>query len=128
MNPAKAKGTAWESALVQAFRDEFGNCERLALAGANDEGDLWFHHEGIPYVIEAKAERAMTLSSYVREAYEEAAHWSKARPDWPTPGWAAIIKRRQHGVKAAYVVMDLTQFVSLVKRNGVSDQIRGVLR
>jgi hypothetical protein len=114
-NPAKQKGTAWESALVQAFRDEFGNCERLALNGSLDEGDLWFTHDGHSFVIEAKNERAIDLARYVTEAEAEADNWAKSRKA-KTPFWAAIVKRRNHRVSKAYVVMTVDEFVRLVRR------------
>ena len=115
MNPAKAKGTAWESTLVTAFREEFGNCERLTLNGTNDEGDLWFRHEDHTYVIEAKAERAIDLARYVTEAELEADNWAKTRKT-VTPFWAAIVKRRNHKTSKAYVVMTVDEFIRLVRR------------
>ena len=115
MNPAKAKGTAWETMLVQTFRDEFGNCERLALNGTNDEGDLWFSHDDHTFVIEAKAERAIDLARYVTEAELEASNWAKSRKA-KTPFWAAIVKRRNHRVNKAYVVMTVDEFIRLVRR------------
>ena len=115
MNPAKAKGTAWESTLVQTFRGEFGNCERLALNGTNDEGDLWFSHGDHTFVIEAKAERAIDLARYVTEAQLEAENWAKSRKA-TVPFWAAIVKRRNHRVSKAYVVMTVDEFIRLVRR------------
>jgi len=40
-NPNKSKGTAAETAVVKfAWQQGFGECERIALAGALDQGDV----------------------------------------------------------------------------------------
>lgn len=115
-NRSKAIGSEWERRLLDYFRANFGNGERLALAGINDEGDLWFQWNGQAYVIEAKAEKSLNLSSYVQEAEREAGNWHRSRPIWGRPYWAAISKRRNHGVGKAYVTMTLDEYVRLVKR------------
>lgn len=115
MNKSKALGTSWETALVDYFRPIFGGCERLPLNGTKDQGDLWFDWVGQPYVVEAKAEQKFNLSQYMTEKNIEGGHWSDAHPTWPAPHTVAIVKRRQHGVAKAYVVMEVLDFVRLVK-------------
>lgn len=119
-NPSRRKGSSYESLLEGELRGRFGNAERLPLNGTLDEGDIWFHWQGQPYVIEAKAERSINLSAYVKEAREEASNWwAKRKAQWPLPIPVAIVKRRNHGVGKSYVVMELDQFVRLVKEGSL---------
>lgn len=115
-NPNKRIGSAWEGGLLGYLRQRFVTAERSALVGAKDEGDLWLTHDGIPYVLELKAEKRIDLASYVQEAELEAAHWHAARPHMPKPHWAAVVKRRNHGAGKAYVVMTVDEWIRLVKR------------
>lgn len=109
-------GSEWETRLLVFLRGFFSTVERLRLTGARDEGDVWFEHKGHRFVIEAKAERSISLSAYVNEAKVEAANYAKARR-WPIElvHPVAIIKRRNHSVSKAYVVMELDEFIRLVK-------------
>lgn len=74
MSAARAKGTRWESAIVEYLREVGATqVERRALGGANDKGDI----AGIPgVVIEAKAAARLELAAWVAEAREEAANAS----------------------------------------------------
>jgi hypothetical protein len=69
VNKPKAKGTAAESAVVSYLRTAgFPMCERLALQGGKDRGDV----TGIPgIVVEVKAENVYTLSSWLQECRVE---------------------------------------------------------
>ncbi len=115
VNKSKAVGTEWETRLVEYLRPRFGNCERLTLNGSLDEGDLYFYWNDLTFVIEAKAERAINLASYMKEAAAEAGNFAKKRPMRGKPFGVAIVKRRNHGVDKAYVVMELDTFVRMVK-------------
>lgn len=56
-NPSKAKGTKYETQVANYINDWCGNskrCERRALHGKNDEGDLTLHVRGFDLVIECK--------------------------------------------------------------------------
>lgn len=69
MSASKAKGTAWESAIVAYLRGAgFPLAERRALAGAFDQGDV----AGVPVVIEAKNCKVTELAAWVDEATSEA--------------------------------------------------------
>ena len=69
MSRARAKGTAWESAIVAYLRGSgFPLAERRALAGVADKGDV----SGVPAVIEAKNCRRDELAAWVDEATSEA--------------------------------------------------------
>lgn len=115
-SPSKRKGTAWETDLRDFLRPRFGVCERLTLNGAKDEGDLWFPHGGDYFVIEAKAEQRINLAGYMDEVQLEASNFANARH---IPHLAvhpvAIVKRRMHNPGRAYTVMELSDFVRLVK-------------
>jgi hypothetical protein len=65
---SKAKGTAWESAIVAYLNGAGFPVERRTQAGAHDKGDV----AGLPLVIEAKNCRAAELAAWVDEAQAEA--------------------------------------------------------
>lgn len=83
--------------------------ERRTLGGANDQGDI----AGIPgVVIECKAERAITLSSYVDETEKERTN-NGARL-----GVAWIKRRGKTSPGAGYVVMTGAQLIQLLQDAG----------
>ena len=64
-NPSKAKGTKGESAIVDYLRGEgFAACERRALNGNTDKGDVAGIHDT---VIEAKRANRIELASWLAE-------------------------------------------------------------
>lgn len=69
MSASRRKGTGWESAIVDYLKKNgVVHAERRALNGAKDRGDI----AGIVgVVIEAKAEKAITLAAYVKETEAE---------------------------------------------------------
>ena len=97
--------TAW-------LRSQGYDAERLALAGANDEGDIVVRHgsgKGTIYdIIECKAPgagNAIDLSGWLKEADTEAANFAKARginPDLVNP--VVVIKARGKSLDQAYIV------------------------
>ncbi len=100
-NTAKAKGTAFETAVVNFLKTRWPGVERRALAGNKDKGDI----QGIPgWALECKNTAAITLATFVDEALVEARNAG-------VQFGAAIIKRRGKGVSQAYVVMTLEQWV-----------------
>lgn len=69
MNRSKAKGTAGETAIVQYLRDQgFSACERRALSGSQDKGDVAGIHDT---VIEAKKANKIELSAWLNELHAE---------------------------------------------------------
>jgi Holliday junction resolvase len=111
-NRSKATGTAWESACV-SFLQESGwiYAERRALAGASDRGDVAGVGGGA-VMIECKAEKAITLGTYLNEV---AAQKANARADI---GVAWIKRRGKSSAADGYVVMDGRQFVELLAAAG----------
>lgn len=106
-NPAKAKGTAWESALVGYLREHHNpGARRNVQMGARDIGDVdgYFLH-----ALEAKAEKTITLADYIAQANKEAIHAGQ-------PFGCAMIKRRMKGVADGYVVRDVRTDVRLMNR------------
>ena len=64
-NRSKAKGTSGESAIVEYLRGQgFTACERRALNGASDKGDVAGIHDT---VIEAKKANRIELAEWVKE-------------------------------------------------------------
>ena len=112
---ARRKGTAFESAVVSFLRDHDVIAERLARAGAEDDGDIICGHVGRYFILEAKATRQIDLAGAVDQAEVEARNYSRHRgPDHLWPG-VAVIKRRNHGIAESYVVMSLRSFVGIVR-------------
>lgn len=119
VNRSRAKGTAFETAVVRHLRDLLPrtSVERLPLLGNADQGDLVvvdparLRH----YVLEAKATQRIDLAGAVAQAAAEAANYAAARnlDDGDVFG-AAVIKRRNHSVNRSYVVMELDTFARLV--------------
>ena len=112
----KRTGSEWETRVLKYLRGRKISAERGANTGAKDEGDLWFRHGrwDIPFVIECKAEKAMNLSGYVTEAKVEAKNWVENRDNEDLPYPIVVIKRRNHPVNKAYVVMELDDFAELI--------------
>lgn len=105
MNRPKIAGTRFERAVADWFCNHgFPYCERQVLRGAKDRGDLL----GIPgWALELKATKTISLADALTEAKTAAANSGADR-------YAAIIKRRSHQTKDAYVVMTLEQFAELI--------------
>lgn len=106
-NPAKAKGTAWETALVAYLREHHNpGARRNAQMGRLDIGDLDGYYL---HALEAKAEKTITLSDYIKQANREAINAGE-------PFGCAVVKRRMKGVADGYVVRDVATDVRLMNR------------
>ncbi|MFB7114082.1 hypothetical protein [Streptomyces sp. NPDC056291] len=106
-NASKAKGTAWESALVAYFREHHSpDARRNVQMGAKDIGDIDGYYL---HAVEAKAEKTITLSDYIAQANREAIHAGQ-------PFGCAVVKRRMKGVADGYVVRDVRTDVRLMNR------------
>tara|TARA_R110000782_G_scaffold178974_1_gene269809 strand:- start:56 stop:406 length:351 start_codon:yes stop_codon:yes gene_type:complete len=108
VNRAKQKGTAFETAVVRYLSAETGAwVERRALAGAEDKGDLIGDGCLSEWCLELKDHKQINLAGFVDEAEVEGRN---AGSKW----FAAIVKRRNKGVKDAYVVMPLWLWTELI--------------
>jgi hypothetical protein len=97
MSRSRAKGTAWETAIVDYLRTNgVPHAERRASNGAKDRGDI----AGIPgVVLEAKSAARVELAAWLDEAEQERANagavvtavWIKRRGRaWPGAGYVLI--------------------------------------
>jgi hypothetical protein len=113
MTTAKAKGTAWETALVKGlsafFAGRYGLApRRVAQEGFNDSGDL---HGISPFVAQAK--------NY--KSWEEAIRLGldgveKQKCHAREPYGVAFVKRARRSVGDAYAVMTVATWARLVLR------------
>lgn len=105
MSAAKRKGSTFAAQVVGYLQEHgFPQAERRVMGGSRDRGDV----AGVPgWVLELKATRALDLAGALSEAQREAATAGVSR-------YAAILKRRQHGVADSYVVIPLHLFAGLV--------------
>lgn len=112
-NPNKAKGSAWESLIVGYLRERHNpEAHRNVQMGAKDIGDIAGYYL---HAVEAKAEKAITLSSYIAQANREAINAGQ-------PFGCAVVKRRMKGTADAYVVRDLATDVRLVNRLKIMEE------
>lgn len=103
------KGTAFESTLVPKLREYYPDADRRVRGGSKDKGDFLLPGER-RFTIEAKNVRAMSLSTWLKEAEVEAANLG-------VPFGVVVHKRR--GVTAPgkqYVTLELDAFLELTKQ------------
>ena len=107
----RTKGAAYETDLVKYLRTFPGtDVEQLHLRGVKDEGDLVLKIGGLAYILEAKNDKSMDLSGWVREAETEAGNYATARGIEPVH-FSVVSKRRQKPVSESYVVTPLWEWV-----------------
>jgi hypothetical protein len=105
-NPSKAKGTAFETAVVNYLRESgLPNVERRALHGNTDLGDV----AGVPdWTFELKNRKTLDVGGAVDEAMLETLNAG-------TEFGVAIIKRPRRGNPAdAFAVMPLFQLIWII--------------
>ena len=106
MSKEKARGTAWESAIVGYLHSWWPDADRLPLKGTADEGDIRL----FPWAcIEAKNQQRMALSEWVDEASRE----GEQRNSWLNVVWHKRPRKTSPGY--AYVTMDGETFVALLR-------------
>ena len=118
----KAKGSKFETDVMKWLRSLGHFAERLAKAGASDEGDIVCIIAGQTYILECKNRKKIDLPKFWDEAQKEAKNYAKARGMVATPPAFVIVKRRQHGVEKAWVIQDLDQW--LVERTSNASTTR----
>ena len=107
----KVKGSKFETDVMKFLRGLGHFAERLAKAGASDEGDIVCIIAGQTYILECKNRKAMNLPQFWDEAKTEAKNYAKARGLTLPPPAFVIVKRRQHGIEKAWVIQDLDQWI-----------------
>ena len=109
----KARGATFETDIRNWFRNHGYDAERLARAGAKDEGDVVVKTDflGSIGIIECKAPGSsgkITLPGWTAEAQVEADHYAEARNiDRSAILPAVIIKARGKSIDDAYLVLRL---------------------
>lgn len=112
MSAARAKGTAWETAVVTYLRGRgWPYAERRTMGGSNDRGDI----AGIVGVIvECKSAKRVELGAWLDEAIREA-----NVPDHPPCLPAVWFHRRGKGSPAdGFVLLDGHTFTKLLTEAG----------
>ncbi len=110
MSRARAKGTAWETAVCNYLRIlGWPHVERRALNGAKDRGDL----AGIPgLVVECKSANKVELAGWLDEANCERDN------DGADLGVVWFKRRKKASPGNGFVLMDGDTFVRLLKEAG----------
>jgi Holliday junction resolvase len=107
----KAKGTKFETDVMKFIRSLGHFAERLAKAGANDEGDIVCIIAGQTYILECKNRKSMNLPQFWAEAQTEAANYAKARGQVVAPPAFVIVKRRNASIEDAWVIQPLGEWL-----------------
>jgi Holliday junction resolvase len=85
--------------------------ERLAKAGASDEGDIVTIIAGQTYILECKNRKKIDLPQFWKEAEKEANNYAKARGLPGCPPAFVIVKRRNARVEDAWVIQPLEKWI-----------------
>jgi hypothetical protein len=109
MSSPRKIGTAWESAVVSHLQYHgFVTAERRALHGSKDIGDL----TGLPgFLIGCKNERTIRLSTYMDELQVQKGNLVRGGGVVPLE----VVKRRGQGPGRAYVVIELNEFLPVLR-------------
>lgn len=115
-NKSKAKGTAFETDIVDYLKAMGLKARRLAMAGSNDIGDIEVvAPNGIDhFIIEAKNVKEMDLAGWVRQSQVEAYNFGQAEDLLYDAFPVVVHKRRMKGVSEAYVTLPLHTMVRLM--------------
>jgi Holliday junction resolvase len=112
-NDARRVGSQFETDLVGYLRERGVRTERLARAGANDEGDLSIGDGA--FIAEAKARRdrnsSLNLHAWLGEAEREAANYASARSQESVPTPILVVKNPRHKIEDSFVVLRLKDFI-----------------
>jgi len=119
MTLARDAGTRFETDLLAWLREHRFYAERLARAGAADEGDLvaWKTPDRI-LLMEAKARRSKTtslaLAGWLKEAQTEADNYARRRClTEQSVHPLLVVKRPNQPIGKSYVVMTLEDFMEM---------------
>ena len=107
----KQKGSKFETDIMKYLRKLGHFAERLAKAGANDEGDIVAIIAGQTYILECKNRKAINLPQFWSEAQTEASNYAKARGLPLSPLAFVIVKRRNAPTEKAWVIQPLEKWI-----------------
>lgn len=106
-NPAKRKGTTFESAVVVYLKDNgFPEARRVVQTGRFDTGDIHV----LDFVGQAKSYR--NIADAVREGVAGA---QAQRVNAGLPFGVAFVKRPGKNIRESYAVMTLEDFAALLR-------------
>jgi Holliday junction resolvase len=106
----KAKGSKFETDVMKYLRKLGHFAERLAKAGANDEGDIVTIIAGQTYILECKNRKSINLPQFWAEALTEADNYAKARGLPFSPPAFVVVKRRNASIEDAWVITTLEKW------------------
>ena len=107
----KVKGSKFETDVMKFLRSLGHFAERLAKAGASDEGDIVTIIAGQTYILECKNRKRIDLPTFWEEAEKEAKNYAKARGQVVAPPAFVIVKRRHASIEKAWVIQPLEKWV-----------------
>lgn len=107
----KAKGSKFETDVMKYLRKLGHFAERLAKAGASDEGDIVTIIAGQTYILECKNRKKLDLPTFWAEAEKEAKNYARARGLPGCPPAFVIVKRRNASIEQAWVVQPLEKWI-----------------
>ena len=108
----KRKGSKFEVDVMGYLRSLGHFAERLAKAGANDEGDIVTIIAGQTYILECKNRKTLSLPQFWDEAQTEAANYAKARGQVVAPPAFVVVKRRNASIEQAWVIQPLEEWIN----------------
>ena len=111
----KQKGSKFETDVMKYLRKLGHFAERLAKAGASDEGDIITIIAGQTYILECKNRKSINLPQFWQEAKTEAANYAKARGLVVAPPAFVVVKRRNASIADAWVIQPLSEWVNNIE-------------
>ena len=111
MSKSKAKGTAFETLIVNYLRDFYPNVERRTLSGVHDKGDIAGTNKKL--IWECKDHKTLNFSGWLKEAEIE-------RGNANAEYGIVVAKRRGYGdAGSQYAVLTLEALVQLLEKAGL---------
>ena len=111
MSKSKAKGTAFETLIVNYLRKFYPNVERRTLSGVHDKGDIAGTNKKL--IWECKDHKTLNFSGWLKEAEIE-------RGNANAEYGIVVAKRRGHGdAGSQYAVLTLEALVQLLEKAGL---------
>ena len=107
----KAKGSKFEVDVMKYIRKLGHFAERLAKAGASDEGDIVSIIAGQTYILECKNRKKIDLPAFWKEAQKESENYAKARGLVVAPPAFVVVKRRNASIEDAWVIQPLGEWL-----------------
>jgi Holliday junction resolvase len=111
VNPSKAKGTKFETDVLNYLRANRLKAERLALSGTEDEGDIAVQFGSGYEILECKAEQRFSIPAYLREAERERINFAAHRKiDLKNVEGVVVLKLRQAPIGKCAVITTVDNF------------------